>query len=227
MPCEVRPALPLWPDPGTGIYLAPGPLAPTARAATSAVYFLSLAGHEQDAAGIRLQATHSLMLDVQPGRHLQEVVARRWSCSLRQVFAADTAVWGWAERAVALCHGPGGVHEGQGGLDAYERALTRSWVAFLAAYDVLLHTRTATAEELSELLALWQGTEAGLDEVGRLGLSPGVDAASFAGARALDRLAQDVARERGDAFDLAEFHAAVLRAGPAPPALLREELTRD
>ena len=131
---------------------------------------------------------------------------------------------GWAVYATELAH-ESGYHDECPLLDSVEQSLDRAYRAFDAAFEVLLHTRSATPAELLHLLELYYGG-------GPLSLADLGDRARayyrysdyFLGDRAVRELRDAVRTEQGSRFDRRVFHERFLRAGFVPPSVLEAEL---
>jgi uncharacterized protein (DUF885 family) len=63
-------------------------------------------------------------------------------------------------------------------------------------------------------------------EAGRAAFDPMYSVYTI-GALQIRKLRDDVARERGDSFDLAEFHATILSQGSLPVVLLRRMMLKE
>jgi uncharacterized protein (DUF885 family) len=100
------------------------------------------------------------------------------------------------------------------------------WRAARVVLDCRLHTGTASFEEAVDFLV----EEAGLErpnaegEVRRYVASPTQPMSYAVGKQALLDLRAEVQRGLGEAFDLHDFHGAVLQAGTLPIGLVREEV---
>ena len=93
-----------------------------------------------------------------------------------------------------------------------------------AILDNKMHCQNMTDEEALKML-LERGFQTEAEAVGKIARAKQSStqlSTYFVGRTAFYRLRQDVQRKRGDAFDLAKFHEAVLSHGTLPVKYLPE-----
>jgi uncharacterized protein (DUF885 family) len=165
-----------------------------------------------------------------PGHHLQIAIAQElgelpW---FRRNLSATAYVEGWALYAERLGYAMG---EGEYGLytDPYQRfgALTFAmWRACRLVVDVGLHHKGWSRQEaLNYMLARTPNSEADIrSEVDRYIATPGQALAYKIGERKILALRAEAEAALGEAFELREFHDAVLESGPLPLELLEQKM---
>ncbi len=218
----IKPAPTLWRRLGVAFYLAPGPLHPRRAELRSRFFTCDLPAGANSTA--RLEAEHTAAHEVYPGHHLHSELARESSCLLRQVYPSQSSAEGWAMYAALLAE-QSGYHASHRDLDDLVAKSDAVNVAFGALFEVLIHTRVATPEELLELLQLYHSdpnlTQA---DLGDRALYPLPASSYFTGLRAILQLRKDLQGHLGAALDRRAFHENLMRAGFVPPDLLLPEL---
>lgn len=220
---QVEPLPLVWARQGRDCYLDPGPFAPAEAQLLPRFFTADLPDGE--VTELRLLSHHIAAHETYPGHHQHFLTSNAASCALRIVFSSTVSVEGWATYAEELIH-ESGIHLRDPLLDDYWRTLTRSGVAFEAAFEALLHSGAATPDELLSLLQLYaRDPSLTLAAVGERASNEDLNSSYFRGQRAVLELRERVAATQGPDFDRGRFHRRFLALGFVPPRLLEAELT--
>jgi uncharacterized protein (DUF885 family) len=169
-------------------------------------------------AGLPLTTVH----EAYPGHHLQLCHANHAGSRLRQLADSNVYAEGWALYCEEL------MHEHDYYLDATTRLFQLKdllWRACRVVIDVGLHTGKMTFMQAVDFLveqAMLERVNA-LVEVKRYTMTPTQPMSYLVGKLQIMALRDEARKRAGAAFDLAAFHARLLKSGTMPLALLREE----
>ncbi len=158
-----------------------------------------------------------------PGHHLQLCWANRVRSRIRKLADSPVLAEGWGLYCEELMYEQGFFPGPRSRLFQLKDAC---WRAARVVLDCRLHTGAMDFEEAVDFLV----DEAGLEkpnaegEVRRYAASPTQPMSYAVGKQALLDLRQETRRRKGDAFDLHDFHGAVLQAGTLPIGLVRDEV---
>ncbi|TMQ63312.1 MAG: DUF885 domain-containing protein [Candidatus Eisenbacteria bacterium] len=229
--CQVRPTPEYAASRSFASFDGPGPLE---TKATEAFYNITLPGKtwpkdrvEQFLQGYNRWTLPSTSIhEVYPGHYTHFLYAKNSPTFVRKAFGAGSFAEGWGlytEEAV-LNHGYGN------GDPKIEFGVMR-WALIRACrlqVGIRLHTRGMTMEEGVRYFMDHAGLERvnAEREAGRAAFDPTYSIYTL-GALEIRKLRDDVAREQGKKFDLAQFHATILSQGALPVALLRRMLLRS
>jgi uncharacterized protein (DUF885 family) len=177
---------------------------------------------EYNRAMMRILTIH----EAYPGHYVQLEYSNRHPSLIRKVLYSGTFAEGWAVYSEQMMLDQGfkdgdlslRLHQ----LKFYLRAVTN------AILDHKMHCAKMTDEEALKLLVegAFQTEGEALGKVIRAKQSSVQLSTYFVGRMAFYRLRQKVSREMGDAFDLGQYHEAVLAHGTLPVKFL-PELVRD
>jgi uncharacterized protein (DUF885 family) len=159
-----------------------------------------------------------------PGHHLQLSYANRSATRLRRITHNDVFAEGWAFYCEELMH-----EQGFYSADPLTRLFQLHDALFRSCRVVLdagLHAGRMQPEQAAEFLVNELGMSAAMAtrEVRRYCLHPTQAMSYLVGKLQIQALREEAQRKQGSAFDLHDFHAALLASGTIPLALVREEL---
>ena len=158
-----------------------------------------------------------------PGHHLQLCWANRARTRLRKLADSPVLAEGWGLYCEELMYEQGFFPDARSRLFQLKDAC---WRAARVVLDCRLHTGEIEFGGAVDFLV----EEAGLErpnaesEVRRYATSPTQPMSYAVGKQALLDLRGEVQKQLGDAFDLHDFHGAVLQAGTLPVGLVRDEV---
>ena len=157
-----------------------------------------------------------------PGHYVQLAYSNRCPSLVRKVLWSGTFAEGWAVYTEQMMldqgYGDGDLSLRLHQLKFYIRAVLN------AILDNKMHCANMTDEEAMELL-VGRGFQTEAEAVGKIVRAKQSStqlSTYFVGRTAFYNLRQNVQRKRGDAFDLAKFHEAVLSHGTLPVKYLPE-----
>jgi uncharacterized protein (DUF885 family) len=158
-----------------------------------------------------------------PGRHLQTGHANQAVTRIRQLAYNDLFAEGWALYCAELMHEHGYFPEPVTRLFQLRDLL---WRACRVVLDIRLQCGRMTSEEAVDFLVeqVLMERAAARSEVRRYLLSPTQPLSYLVGMLEIVSMREEAKTRMGSAFDLHDFHAALLGVGALPPALVREEL---
>ena len=172
--------------------------------------------------GLKLLTIHEAL----PGHYLQFEYANRVAPDtrrlLRAVFGNNPYTEGWAVYATKLMIEQGYLDNDPELLLTWHKQYLRAVAN--AILDVRMQTGAMTDEEAMDLMVnqTFQENEEATAKLQRVKLSSTQLPTYFTGYRAWLKLREKVKQERGDKFNLAEFHEQALATGAVPmPALER------
>ena len=159
-----------------------------------------------------------------PGHHLQMSFANRSATRLRRITHNDVFAEGWAFYCEELMH-----EQGYYTVDPLTRLFQLHDVLFRSCRVVLdagLHAGRMQPEQAAEFLVRELGMSAVMAqrEVRRYCLHPTQAMSYLVGKLQIVALRDEARQRQGAAFDLHDFHGALLASGTIPLALVREEL---
>lgn len=155
-----------------------------------------------------------------PGHHLQYVRAAKQPSMLRKIYGSDVFGEGWGLYAEELMY-QNGFYPNP--LARLTQLRMRLWRAARVIIDPSIHTGRMTFDEAVSFFVDTVGLEradAGA-EVTRYTTWPTQAVSYIAGMYAIESLRDEIRARDGAAFDLANFHDALLRQGSLPPPLMR------
>jgi uncharacterized protein (DUF885 family) len=158
-----------------------------------------------------------------PGHHVQSALGSAGGSRLRRLAESSLTSEGWAFYCEDLMLERGYLVAAETRLFALRDAL---WRACRVVIDIGLQTGRMTVEQAVALLTdeVMLGRREAEAEVKRYLLTPTEPLAFLVGRLLLREIRAETQRRLGSAFDLYDFHAALLGLGTIPPFLMREEL---
>jgi uncharacterized protein (DUF885 family) len=208
-------------------YLEPGPFDKVQKGSFYVTAVDPDSSHEEQEATLVGHNTHALPIcalhEAYPGHHLQLCWANRAKSRLRKLGDSTVLAEGWALYCEEMMYEEGFY---RGPLERLFQLKDSSWRAARVIIDCRLHTGKMSSAEAVDFLV----DEAMLErpnaeaEVRRYAETPTQPMSYAVGKRALLDLRDEVRGKLGDAFDLHDFHAAVLQAGTIPVGLVRQEV---
>jgi len=171
------------------------------------------------------QAFLSVAGEAIPGRHLQNLLARRDGTLLRRLYWSWGTSEGWREYSIrwALDTLPDG--------DAERSVLdgVRFRQCWSGAVELCYLAGTLTEAEALEMLqgGLGDPKEDAEMQLAWATLEPLFSFSGILGERDIVALREETKAKQGAAFDLKRFHTRLMGYGHTPVALLREEMLRD
>ncbi len=157
-----------------------------------------------------------------PGHYVQLEYGNRHPSLIRKVLSSGVYAEGWAVYTEQMM-----LDQGYGDADSSLRLHQLKFyirAVLNAILDNKMHTADMTDEDALKLL-IGRGFQTEAEAVGKVARSKQSStqlSTYFVGRTAFYRLRQAVQRKRGDAFDLGQFHEAVLSHGTLPVKYLPE-----
>lgn len=178
-----------------------------------------LRGHSRYA--IPIVALH----EAYPGHHLQLVHANRSGSRVRKLFSNSVLAEGWALYCEEMMYEQGYYRDERIRLLQLKDLL---WRAARVIIDVKLHTRRMTVEEAVRFLLekVYLEIPSAEAEVKRYTMSPTQPMSYLLGKQEILRIREEYRRQKGESFDLREFHDWLLSFGSVPPRIIRERLAK-
>jgi uncharacterized protein (DUF885 family) len=229
--CQVRPTPEFAASRSFASFDGPGPLE---TKATEAFYNITLPGKdwpkdrvEQFLQGYNRWTLPSVSIhEVYPGHYTHFLYAKNAPTYMRKAMGSGAFSEGWG-----LYTEEGMLDKGYGNGDPKIEFGVMRWALTRACrlqVGIRLHTRGMTMEEGVQYFMDHAGLERvnAEREAGRGAFNPTYSVYTL-GALQIRKLRDDLAREQGKKFDLAQFHATILSQGSLPVALLRRMLLRS
>jgi uncharacterized protein (DUF885 family) len=208
-------------------YLEPGPFDKVQKGSFYVTPVDLKGSKEEQEATLEGHNSHSLPIcalhEAYPGHHLQLCWANRAKSRLRKLGDSPVLAEGWALYCEEMMYEEGFYRDP---LERLFQLKDSCWRAARVIIDARLHTGQMGFDEAVEFLV----QEAMLErpnaeaEVRRYTETPTQPMSYAVGKRALLELRDEIRGKLGDAFDLHDFHSAVLQAGTIPVGLVRQEV---